>query len=76
MDPAALVGTVMDAVEAGEYEVLADETSIRLKAGLSGPTEALNHNLPTTKPWKNGSAVIMTWVPDHGPYYGRGHSLD
>ena len=39
MDPADLVRTVMDAVEAGEYEVLADETSVELKAGgrTSGP---------------------------------------
>ncbi|WP_346763001.1 hypothetical protein [Arthrobacter sp. Soil736] len=41
MDPADLVRTVMDAVEAGEYEVLADETSVQLKAGLSAPIEAL-----------------------------------
>ncbi|KRE85102.1 SDR family oxidoreductase [Arthrobacter sp. Soil764] len=41
MDPADLVRTVMDAVEAGEYEVLADETSVQLKAGLSAPIEAM-----------------------------------
>lgn len=40
MDPAELVTTVLDAVEAGEYEVLADETSVQLKAGLSAPIEA------------------------------------
>jgi NAD(P)-dependent dehydrogenase (short-subunit alcohol dehydrogenase family) len=40
-DPADLVRTVFDAVEAGEYEVLADETSVQLKAALSGPVEAL-----------------------------------
>lgn len=40
-DPADLVRTVYDAVEAGEYEVLADETSVRLKAALSAPIEAL-----------------------------------
>jgi hypothetical protein len=39
--PADLVRTVLDAVEAGEYEVLADETSVQLKAGLSAPIEAL-----------------------------------
>ncbi|MDQ0691142.1 thiazole synthase ThiGH ThiG subunit [Arthrobacter sp. W4I7] len=48
MDPAELVRTVMDAVESGEYEVLADETSVQLKAGLSSPIEAvypqLTHN--------------------------------
>jgi len=41
MDPADLVTTVLDAVEAGEYEVLADETSVQLKAGLSAPIDAL-----------------------------------
>ncbi|WP_314452531.1 SDR family oxidoreductase [uncultured Microbacterium sp.] len=41
LDPAALVAKVFDATEAGEYEVLADETSVQLKAALSGPFEAL-----------------------------------
>jgi len=49
MDPADLVRTVMDAVEAREYEVLADETSIQLKAGLSGPIEALYPQLARNK---------------------------
>ncbi|MET3934356.1 SDR family oxidoreductase [Arthrobacter sp. OAP107] len=49
MDPADLLRTVMDAVEAGEYEVLADETSVQLKAGLSGPIEALYPQLAHTK---------------------------
>ncbi|CAM3158221.1 putative oxidoreductase [Arthrobacter ulcerisalmonis] len=41
MNPADLVAKVLDAVEAGDYEVLADETSVQLKAGLSAPIEAL-----------------------------------
>lgn len=41
VDPADLVRTVLDAVEAGEYEVLADELSVNLKAGLSAPLEAV-----------------------------------
>ncbi|TQJ30344.1 SDR family oxidoreductase [Microbacterium sp. SLBN-146] len=41
LDPAVLVAKVLDATEAGEYEVLADETSVQLKAALSGPIEAL-----------------------------------
>ena len=41
MLPADLVGSVLDAVEAGEYEVLADEVSAQVKAALSGPVEAL-----------------------------------
>jgi NAD(P)-dependent dehydrogenase (short-subunit alcohol dehydrogenase family) len=40
-DPADLVRIVFDAVEAGQYEVLADETSVQLKAALSAPLEAL-----------------------------------
>ncbi|WP_104140066.1 SDR family oxidoreductase [Arthrobacter sp. ZGTC131] len=48
-DPADLVCTVLDAVEAGEYEVLADETSVQLKAGLSAPIEALYPQLQGTK---------------------------
>ena len=41
LDPAELVRTVFDAVQAGEYEVLADETSAQLKAGLSAPIDTL-----------------------------------
>ena len=48
MDPADLVRTVLDAVEAGDYEVLADETSVQLKAGLSAPIEALYPELQGT----------------------------
>lgn len=40
-DPADLVRAVLDAVEAGEYEVLADDASVQLKAGLSAPIEAV-----------------------------------
>lgn len=40
-NPADLVRIVFDAVEAGEYEVLADEVSVRAKAGLSAPIEAV-----------------------------------
>jgi hypothetical protein len=49
MDPADLVTTVLDAVEAGEYEVLADATSVQLKAGLSAPIEALYPQLAPSK---------------------------
>lgn len=49
MDPADLVATVFDALEAGEYEVLADETSVQLKAGLSAPVEALYPQLAPSK---------------------------
>lgn len=49
MDPADLVSAVLDAVEAGEYEVLADETSVQLKASLSAPIEALYPQLASGK---------------------------
>ncbi|WP_136053936.1 SDR family oxidoreductase [Microbacterium sp. K24] len=40
-DPAELVKIVFDAMERDEYEVLADATSVQLKAGLSAPLEAV-----------------------------------
>jgi NAD(P)-dependent dehydrogenase (short-subunit alcohol dehydrogenase family) len=46
-DPADLVRIVFDAVEAGEYEVLADEVSVQAKAGLSAPLEAVYPELKT-----------------------------
>lgn len=41
VDPADLVSAVYDAVEAGEYEVLADPLTRKVKAGLSAPIEEL-----------------------------------
>lgn len=41
MLPTDLVTKVYDAVESGEYEVLADDISLQVKAALSGPVEAL-----------------------------------
>ncbi|OZV75904.1 short-chain dehydrogenase [Micromonospora echinospora] len=38
-DPADLVRIVLDAVETNQYEVLADESSVAAKAGLSAPLE-------------------------------------
>ncbi|PWD50240.1 short-chain dehydrogenase [Serinibacter arcticus] len=40
-DPADLVAVVLDALQAGEHEVLADEISRNLKASLSAPLEAV-----------------------------------
>ncbi len=48
LDPAVLVTSVLDATEAGEYEVLADETSVQLKAGLSAPLDAVYPQLATS----------------------------
>lgn len=45
MLPAELVTTVYDAVEAGQYEVLADELTAQVKAALSGPVEVLYPDL-------------------------------
>lgn len=41
LDPAVLVSKVLDATEAGEWEVLADDISVQAKAGLSAPLEAV-----------------------------------
>ncbi|NUP21665.1 MAG: SDR family oxidoreductase [Streptomyces sp.] len=48
LPPAQLVTMVYDAVEAGEYEVLADELTTQVKAALSGPVEALYPELHST----------------------------
>jgi hypothetical protein len=48
MLPTQLVATVYDAVEAGEYEVLADELTKGVKVALSGPVEALYPDLHRT----------------------------
>lgn len=40
-DPAVIVAAVWDAVEAGEHEVLADQVSRDVRAGLSAPLTAL-----------------------------------
>lgn len=49
LDPAVLVSKVFDATEAGKYEVLADDTSVQLKAALSAPLEALYTQLSTAE---------------------------
>ncbi|MFD6443516.1 SDR family oxidoreductase [Promicromonospora sp. NPDC060204] len=48
-DPADLVRVVFDATEAGQYEVLADVTSVQVKAGLSAPLEAVYPELATAQ---------------------------
>jgi NAD(P)-dependent dehydrogenase (short-subunit alcohol dehydrogenase family) len=48
MLPAELVTMVFDAVEADEFEVLADELTAQVKADLSGPIEALYPTLRNT----------------------------
>jgi NAD(P)-dependent dehydrogenase (short-subunit alcohol dehydrogenase family) len=48
-DPADLVRIVFDATEAGEYEVLADDTSVQAKAGLSAPLEAVYPELAAAR---------------------------
>jgi hypothetical protein len=40
-DPADIVARAYEGVEAGDFEVLADETSVQVKAGLSAPVVAL-----------------------------------
>lgn len=41
LDPADVVRTAYDGLESGAYEILADDLSARVKAGLAGPLEAL-----------------------------------
>ncbi|MFJ5000095.1 SDR family oxidoreductase [Microbacterium sp. NPDC088619] len=48
LDPADLVTQALDATEAGEYEVLADDISVQLKSALSAPLEALYPQLART----------------------------
>jgi NAD(P)-dependent dehydrogenase (short-subunit alcohol dehydrogenase family) len=48
MMPADLVRAVFDAVEAGEYEVIADDLTASVKSALSGPVEALYPQLRGT----------------------------
>lgn len=45
-DPADVVRVGIDGIENNEYEVLADEASINIKAGLALPIEALYPDLP------------------------------
>lgn len=51
-DPADVVRQAYDAVEAGDHEVLADEVSRQVKAGLAGPVTTLYPQLApgTTRP--------------------------
>ncbi|TPG16315.1 SDR family oxidoreductase [Pedococcus bigeumensis] len=49
MQPTELVTKVYDAVEAGEYEVIADDLTGQVKAALSGPVEALYPELRDTR---------------------------
>ena len=41
LDPADVVRTALDGLEAGSYEILADQVSADVKAALAGPIEAL-----------------------------------
>jgi len=50
-DPGVIAGLALDGVEAGEYEVVADERSRQVKATLSGPVTG-------TYPW-------LTLAPSH-----------
>lgn len=49
LDPAVLVAKVFDATEAGEHEVLADQTSVQAKAGLSAPLEVVYPQLAVAR---------------------------
>jgi hypothetical protein len=46
--PEDVAAATLDGIEAGEYEVLADETARRVRAALSGPLTDLYPTLATT----------------------------
>lgn len=48
LDPADVVRTAYDGVESGSYEILADDLSGQVKAGLAAPIEALYPQLART----------------------------
>ena len=48
LDPAVLVSKAFEALEPDEYEVLADETSVQVRAALSAPLEVLYPDLART----------------------------
>lgn len=48
LDPADVVRTAYDGLEAGAYEILADDLSAQVKAGLAGPVEVLYPQLGRT----------------------------
>ena len=45
-DPAKIARIAVDGIEAGDYEIVADDTSRRALAGLSGGVSALYPSLP------------------------------
>jgi NAD(P)-dependent dehydrogenase (short-subunit alcohol dehydrogenase family) len=46
VDPAVIAGLAVDGIASGSYEIIADETSRRVLAGLSGGVAALYPQLP------------------------------
>jgi NAD(P)-dependent dehydrogenase (short-subunit alcohol dehydrogenase family) len=48
LDPADVVRTAYDGIESGSYEILADDVSGQVKAGLAAPIEALYPQLSRT----------------------------
>lgn len=52
--PAELVTKVYDAVEAGEYEVVADALTVQVKAALGGLVDALYPELQGTNARSQG----------------------
>ncbi|MGO2821162.1 MAG: SDR family NAD(P)-dependent oxidoreductase [Brachybacterium tyrofermentans] len=67
VDPAVLVAAVFDATEAGEHEVLADETSVQAKAGLSAPFEAVYPQLAGWHRSRKGGEFGAREVPPTFP---------
>ncbi|WP_026239222.1 SDR family oxidoreductase [Parafrankia discariae] len=57
-DPAAIAALALDGVEAGAAEVLADETSTQIRAGLSGPLTGLYPALAELYPSREPVATL------------------
>jgi NAD(P)-dependent dehydrogenase (short-subunit alcohol dehydrogenase family) len=49
LDPADVVRNAYDGVEAGDFEILADDRSVKVKAALAGPIEEMNPELKAAK---------------------------
>ncbi|MFI7670660.1 SDR family oxidoreductase [Nocardia sp. NPDC049526] len=67
MAPQDLVRKVFDAVEADEYEVIADEFSANVKAGLSAPIEACTPNSRAAQSRKQSSGRGQLDAPPRKP---------
>lgn len=78
MQPTALVTEDYDAVEAGEYEVIADDLTGQVKAALGGPVGRSNRSSEIREllspPWKNERRHIRAHTPEPTAEKGGSHA--